>query len=50
MSSMITLDDLWEYFHVANPAIFESTVNWRVYELVKDAVLKRIGRGMFVLG
>lgn len=32
------------------PTIKKSTVNWRVFELVKTFVLRRVGRGMFELG
>jgi hypothetical protein len=47
---IITLADLRDFFHADNPAIPNSTINWRVHELVKDEVLKRTGRGTFALG
>ena len=32
------------------PQIKTTTVNWRIYNLVQSGVLKRIGRGKFVIG
>jgi hypothetical protein len=32
------------------PQINHTTVNWRIYNLVQAGVLKRIGRGKFVIG
>jgi len=49
-SRSIKLEELREYFRKLNPDIKQSTVNWRAGELVKTAVLKRTGRGVFEIG
>jgi hypothetical protein len=42
--------DLKNFYQQYEPDVPDTTVNWRIYELVKEGVLKRIGRGVFMLG
>lgn len=39
-----------KFYQKFEPGIKPTTVNWRIYELVKNGVLERIGRGKFRLG
>jgi hypothetical protein len=39
-----------EFYEAIEPEVKKSTVNWRIYSLVQDGVLNRIGRGRFALG
>lgn len=45
-----TTDDLYSFFSQTEKDIKKTTVNWRIYELVKQGVIKRIGRGVYSLG
>jgi len=45
-----TTNDMYGFFSQTQPDIKKATVNWRVYELVRQGFLKRIGRGMYALG
>ena len=45
-----TTNDVLDFFAQMHPDIKRTTVNWRIYELVRQGLLKRIGRGMYVLG
>lgn len=49
-SGPITSNDLFLLYREREPNITRSTINWRIYELVNTHVLKRIGRGLFLLG
>jgi hypothetical protein len=42
--------DLREFYQQYEPDIPDTTFNWRIYELVKEGVLKRIGWGVFMVG
>jgi hypothetical protein len=42
--------DILSLYREREPAIPSSTVNWRVYNLVKHGILLRIGKGKFRLG
>jgi len=42
--------DIANFFNGFEPNISQTTVNWRVFTLVKQGVLKRIGKGVFTLG
>ncbi len=33
-----------------NVVVKKTTVNWRIYEMVQQGILQRVGRGMFVVG
>lgn len=43
-------NDLTEFYRKYDSELKKSTVNWRVYKLVQEEILERIGRGTFVLG
>ncbi len=45
-----TTNDMYGFFSQTQPDIKKATVNWRIYELVRQGILKRIGRGMYALG
>ena len=47
---IISTDDLHKFYQLEEPAIKKTTVNWRIYELVQNGILQRIGRGKFVVG
>ena len=42
--------DITEFYRSIKPDLKKSTINWRVYHLVKKGVLERIGRGTFKIG
>lgn len=44
------MEDLFAFYKSFEPTIAKSTVNWRIYSLVKAAVIKRIGRGKYKCG
>ena len=39
-----------DFYRTIEPNIKKSTVNWRIYSLVQNGILTRIGRGKFLLG
>jgi len=41
---------VFEFYQTIDPHVKKSTVNWRIYKLVQLGIIKRIGRGKFVLG
>lgn len=49
-SEIVLTDDLFKYYREAEPEIKRSTVNWRIYELVQNGTLQRIGRGKYIVG
>jgi hypothetical protein len=38
------------FYQTLEPEVRNTTVNWRIYNLVQDGVLNRVGRGKFSLG
>ncbi len=42
--------DLMAFYRTLEPEVKKTTVNWRIYNLVQDGVLNRVGRGKFSLG
>lgn len=46
----ISTQDLDFFYHISEPAVSKSTINWRIFELVKLGVLERISRGKFRIG
>lgn len=46
----ITNTDILLMYREDEPNISESTVNWRIYYLVQNGVIQRIGRGKYKLG
>ncbi len=49
-NEIILTDDLYRFYQSEEPEINKSTVNWRIYELVQNGILQRIGKGKFVVG
>lgn len=43
-------NELTEFYRSKEPEVKKTTINWRIYNLVQDGVLTRIGRGKFALG
>jgi hypothetical protein len=41
---------LAKFYRSKEPNLKDTTINWRIYELVKNGVLERIGRGKFKIG
>lgn len=39
-----------EFYRTLEPEVKKTTVNWRIYNLVQEGVLNRVGRGKFSLG
>jgi len=46
----ITTSEAYSLFKIHMPKINKSTVNWRLYELVKRGIIKRAGRGIYLAG
>ena len=44
------VEDVFTFYHSYEPNIAKSTVNWRIYTLIKTAFIKRIGRGKYKCG
>jgi hypothetical protein len=44
------VEDLFSFYQSFEPTVAKSTVNWRIYTLVKTEIIKRIGRGKFKCG
>lgn len=42
--------DIAAWFRESEPDLKDSTINWRVYELVKDGVITRVSKGVFRIG
>ena len=42
--------DIATWFRKSEPDLKDSTINWRVYVLVKDGVISRISKGVFMIG
>ena len=47
---IITFQDIVRYFLSDEKAIPYTTINWRIYKLVKLDILRRIGKGCYQLG
>lgn len=45
-----TNKEILELYQTRDPQIKKGTVGWRIYELVKRGVIKRVGRGKYILG
>lgn len=46
----ITNTDILHLYKEKEPQILESTVNWRIYTLVQQGIMQRIGRGIYRIG
>ncbi|MFZ4402364.1 MAG: DUF6577 family protein [Bacteroidales bacterium] len=44
------INDLLAFYKSFDAKVAKSTVNWRIYSLVKAAIIQRIGRGTYKLG
>jgi len=44
------VEDLFVFYQSYDPIVAKSTVNWRIYTLLKTGVVKRIGRGKYKCG
>lgn len=42
--------DLSAFYESFNPNVAKSTINWRIYALVKENIIQRIGRGTYKYG
>ena len=42
--------DILSFYFKQNPNIPHTTVNWRIYNLVKTGIIQRVGRGIYRLG
>ncbi|MDR3266278.1 MAG: hypothetical protein LBT24_01735 [Tannerella sp.] len=49
-SKMLTTADIDTFYRAVEPDISKSTVNWRIYSLVKQGVIQRTGNGVYCLG
>ncbi len=47
---IFTTNDILTFYREGEPAIPSSTVNWRVYNLINQGILLRVGKGKFRLG
>jgi len=45
-----TTNDVYGFFSQTQPSIKRATVNWRIYNLIQQGLLKRVGRGIYSLG
>lgn len=50
MEGVLTTADIFHFYREFEEDIPKTTVNWRVYELVKRGILERVGRGRFEWG
>jgi hypothetical protein len=42
--------ELTDFYRSIEPTVKKTTINWRIYNLVQEGILTRIGRGKFTLG
>ncbi|MEM9338681.1 MAG: DUF6577 family protein [Bacteroidota bacterium] len=43
-------NELTGFYRLKEPDVKKTTINWRIYNLVQDGILTRIGRGKFAVG
>lgn len=46
----ISTSELTGFYRLKEPELKKTTINWRIYSLVQEGVLSRIGRGKFTIG
>lgn len=46
----ISTSELTGFYRSKEPELKKTTINWRIYNLVQEGVLSRIGRGKFTIG
>ncbi|MDR2468939.1 MAG: hypothetical protein LBD27_00440 [Tannerella sp.] len=49
-SKTLTTADIDTFYRATEPDISKSTINWRIYSLVKQGVIQRTGNGVYCLG
>jgi hypothetical protein len=49
-TDVFTTPDILKFYQKFEAQILKTTVNWRVYQLVNNNILERIGKGKFRLG
>jgi DNA-binding Lrp family transcriptional regulator len=42
--------EIFRFYSEQNPDILQTTVNWRIYNLVQSGVIQRVGHGVYRLG
>ncbi len=47
---IFSTNDLFRFYRTNEPEVKKTTANWRIYELVQQGILQRVGRGKYVLG
>jgi len=48
--ALICLQDIEKYYRESEPAIPNTTINWRIYKLIQLGALQRVGKGVYQLG
>ena len=48
--SLFMTSDIAAWFHKSEPELKDSTINWRMHELVRKGVLTRVSKGIFKVG
>lgn len=46
----ISIEQIYKFYNTGKDTVPKSTLRWRIYKLLNDGVLKRIGRGRYKLG
>lgn len=46
----ISVNDIFSFYRKYNNKVKKTTINWRIYTLVDDGIIQRIGRGKYKLG
>ncbi len=46
----ISIDQIYKFYNTGKGVIPKSTLRWRIYKLLNEGVLKRIGRGRYEFG
>ncbi|WP_052158313.1 DUF6577 family protein [Lacinutrix jangbogonensis] len=46
----ISVSDIFSFYQKYDSKVKQTTINWRIYTLVDDGIIQRIGRGKYKLG
>jgi len=46
----ISVNDIFSFYKKYNIKVKKTTINWRIYTLIDDGIIQRIGRGKYKLG
>jgi len=49
LNNIITIDDLDKFYRLYEPNLNRNTLKWRIYHLIQNNVLERIGRGKYMI-